>query len=283
MPLRDAKFLRAVVYRLIPVGEGRTAFDGLPETSKVMETKSGYDKWAEIYDTEDNPLIALENRFLPGMLGLGSDGFGVAGMGPFGKDSNAPPQVREVRGGTVADLGCGTGRWTLRLAQAGARVTALDFSEGMLARARQKAAEAGLTPDFLQHDLTSALPLPGDAFDIVLSCLALEHVPALAATFAEMTRICRPDGRIIVTAMHPAMMFLGIEARFTDPQTGQVTYPISARHEISDYVQAGLGAGLRLTQLGEWAVDEALVAVSSRSARYLGWPLLLIMEFRKEA
>src|ERR1051325_2796348 len=81
---------------------------------EILPTQEGYDRWAEIYDGEDNPLIALETPEIQRLLG-------------------------DVSGKRIADVGCGTGRHAVGLARSGASVTALDFSEGMLSRAREKA------------------------------------------------------------------------------------------------------------------------------------------------
>jgi malonyl-CoA O-methyltransferase len=216
----------------------------------VLPTRDGYDRWAEIYDDEDNPLVLLEAR-------------------------HAGPLLGEVRGRRVIDLGCGTGRHALALAAAGARVTAVDFSAGMLARARAKPGAAAVS--FLVHDLGRPLPFADASFDLALSCLVLEHVGDLGGLLREVARVCRPGGQAVLTAMHPAMMLRGITARFTDPRTGRETRPHSHRHSIADYVLAATRAGLRFEALGEHPVDEELVACSPRARRYLGWPLLLTM------
>jgi malonyl-CoA O-methyltransferase len=221
-----------------------------PEGPEILPTRDGYDRWAEIYDDEDNPLIRLEERFLPGVLG-------------------------PVSGLDLVDLGCGTGRHALAAAAAGARVTAMDFSEAMLARARAKPGAEALR--LVVHDLAGGLPFDDAAFDVVLCCLVLEHIVDLDAFFREVRRIGRPGGRAVLTAMHPAMMLRGITARFHDPATGRDVRPRSYDNQISDYVMAAMRAGLRLEHLAEHAVDDELVAVSPRSQRYLGWPLLLVM------
>jgi ubiquinone/menaquinone biosynthesis C-methylase UbiE len=79
----------------------------------IVPTREGYDLWSQTYDDEDNPLIALEEAAFERLLG-------------------------EVRGLTIADIGCGTGRHALAMAQSGAHVVAPDFSLGMLAKARAK-------------------------------------------------------------------------------------------------------------------------------------------------
>ncbi|MCC7293628.1 MAG: methyltransferase domain-containing protein [Phycisphaerales bacterium] len=221
-----------------------------------LSAREGYDRWAEVYDDENNPLIALEERHLPAVLG-------------------------ELRGLTVIDLGCGTGRQSARLARAGASVTAVDFSEGMLARARGRADAAGIR--FLLHDVHSPVPAPNGAFDRVVSCLVLEHVDPLLPFFAECRRLCRRGGSVVFSAMHPAMLLRGISARFTDPATGAEVRPRSLPHQLSDFVMAAMGAGLTLDHISEHAVDEELAQRCPRAVKYLGWPMLLLMRFTPAA
>lgn len=229
------------------------AGSGPPEPIDVLPTQQGYDQWAELYDHEDNPLIALEERFMPPLLG-------------------------DVRGLDVLDVGCGTGRKTLALAAAGARVTGLDFSEQMLARARGKSGAAGVT--FISHDLHQPFPVPSAAFDRIVCCLVLEHIQDLSGLFAEFRRACRRDGAVVISTMHPAMMLRGISARFRHPQTGRDTRPQSLPHTISDFVMAAVLAGLRADYLSEHAVDAALMARSPRAEKYKDWPMLFLMRLR---
>lgn len=181
----------------------------------------------------------------------------------------------------MADVGCGTGRHAIRLAAAGARVTALDFSPRMLEAARAKPGAAAVR--FLLHDVTTRLPLPDGAVDRVLCCLVAEHVADLTAFFRELGRACAeaPRGTIVLSAMHPAMMLRGVQARFHDPHTGARTQPASLPHQVSDYVTAARAAGLTIEHLGEHAVDESLAAGWPRAERYLGWPMLLLMKLAR--
>lgn len=224
-----------------------------PIPGHVLPTDAGYDLWAAIYDDEDNPLIRLEQRHLDPLLG-------------------------DVAGLDVLELGCGTGRRTLPLAAAGARVTALDFSAGMVGRAAAKPGWESIR--FIRHDLERPLPLPDAAFDRVFSFLVLDHIAGLDGFFAEAARVCRLAGRIVCSVMHPAMMLVGVQARFTDPATGGYVRPASSPNRLSDYVMAASRAGLRFEHLSERAVDEPLAAASPRAAKYLGWPLLVLMELR---
>ena len=225
-------------------------------TVQVVPVREGYDRWAETYDTDGNPLIPLEERHIG-------------------------PLVGKVDGLLVADIGCGTGRHAVQLAAAGARVVALDFSRRMLEIARAKAGAERV--QFRLHDVTTRLPLDDGAADRVLCCLVLEHVADLAAVLRELARICAPAprGLIVVSVMHPAMMLRGVQARFHDTRTRARVQPASFPYQVSDYVTAARSADLVVDHLGEHAVDRDLAAAYPRGARYVGWPMLLLMTLRR--
>jgi ubiquinone/menaquinone biosynthesis C-methylase UbiE len=103
--------------------------------------------------------------------------------------------------GSVLDLGCGTGALARRLAAAGYEVTGVDPSEGMLAVMRERSPEIRA----VQASGTQ-LPFEPDSFDIVLSVATFHHIAepdAVRATLAEMTRVSRPRGRILIWDHNP--------------------------------------------------------------------------------
>ena len=215
--------------------------------------REGYDRWAVVYDHDANPLPALEEPHVRDALG-------------------------DVRGRDVLDLGCGTGRHTAWLAEAGARVTAVDFSAGMLEEARRKVPSGSVR--FIAHDLHQPLPLGDATFDAVVSGLVLEHLRDLPAFFAEARRVLRPAGRAVVSAMHPAMFLRSSQARFTDPDSGERVQPGSLPHRLGDFVMAALGAGFALHGIGEYAPDAGFARRYPRAERYVGWPMLAVLDLR---
>lgn len=221
----------------------------------LLSTKDGYDLWAETYDDDNNPLVALEEPWVGRLLG-------------------------DVRGLAVADIGCGTGRHTVRLAAAGASVHALDFSEGMLARARAKAGDLNIV--FHAHDLAKPLPFPDETFDRILCGLVLDHIADLGGLFREMGRVCRPSGFVVISVMHPAMMLRGVQARFKDPASGREIRPASEPNQLSDYIMAAARAGFAFDHVSEHAVDEELANRLERARKYLGWPMLFLMRLVPE-
>jgi malonyl-CoA O-methyltransferase len=219
-------------------------------TAESLAIRAGYDRWALVYDHDANPLPALEEPVVREAVG-------------------------DVRGVTALDLGCGTGRHALWLAAAGAIVTAIDFSDNMLAEARRKPGAAAV--EFLSHDLHERLPFPAGRFDLVVSGLVLEHLRDLGGFFGEARRVLRTEGRAVVSAMHPAMFLRGSQARFTDPASGEVVQPGSFPHRMGDFVMAALRAGFRLDDVGEHAPDAAFAAAYPRAAKYVGWPMLVVL------
>lgn len=103
------------------------------------------------------------------------------------------------RGGRVLEVGVGTGL-SLRHYGPGVEVTGIDFSEDMLAKARQKVAEDGLerVRELRQMDART-LDFPEDHFDVVVAMHILSVVPEPERVMAEMARVCRPGGVIVVT------------------------------------------------------------------------------------
>lgn len=220
---------------------------------QVAFVRAGYNRWASVYDHDANPLIALEEPHMRQAVG-------------------------DIRDLAVLDLGCGTGRHTAWLAAAGARVTAVDFSPGMLAEARRKTAGADI--HFLTHDLHEPLPFPSGTFDLVVNGLVLEHLRDLPGFFAEAHRVLRSGGRAVVSAMHPAMFLRDTQAQFTDPESGEVVRPGSLPHQLGDFVMAAVRAGFTLENIGEYAPDALFVARYPRAAKALGWPLLVVLQMQ---
>lgn len=216
----------------------------------ISSVRAGYDRWAAVYDHDANPLLALEGVTVQEALG-------------------------EVRGLTALDLGCGTGRHALWLAGAGAAVTAVDFSEGMLGEARRKSGAEAVR--FVAHDLHEPLPFPSGSFDVVVSGLVLEHIRELEPFFAETRRVLLASGRAVFSAMHPAMFLRGAQARFTDPASGELVQPGSISHSIGAFVMSAVTAGFRPLAIVERAPDDAFAAAYPRAARYVGWPMLVVL------
>jgi ubiquinone/menaquinone biosynthesis C-methylase UbiE len=109
-------------------------------------------------------------------------------------------QLGLTAGSRVLDVGCGTGEDTRRLAAIvgpeGAAV-GLDASEAMIAAARQRTEGTGLPATFQLAD-AAVLDFPDGSFDAVRAERVPIHVPDPARVLAEMVRVTRPGGRVVV-------------------------------------------------------------------------------------
>jgi SAM-dependent methyltransferase len=109
--------------------------------------------------------------------------------------------------GTALDVGCGTGALAAALAAAGYEVTGVDPSEGMLDVMRERAPDV----QAVQGSGTS-LPFADDSFDVVLSVAVMHHIAAaedVRATLAEMVRVVKPSGRVLVWDHNPRNPYWG--------------------------------------------------------------------------
>jgi malonyl-CoA O-methyltransferase len=215
----------------------------------LSSVRAGYDRWAAVYDHDGNALVALEEPVVRAL-------------------------IDDASGLNVLDLGCGTGRHALWLASIGASVTAVDFSKEMLAEARRKSGAEAVR--FVVHDLHTPLPF-GAEFDLVVSGLVLEHLHDLNGFFAEARRVLKSDGRAVISGMHPAMCLRGAQARFTDPTTGEKVQPGSLPHSVGAFVMAAVRAGFQLLDVIEHAPDEEFATRWPRAAKYIGWPMLVVL------
>ncbi len=134
----------------------------------------------------------------------------------------------------------------------------------------------------LACDLRRPLPFAGGAFDLVVSGLVLEHVSDLDGFFGEARRVLRSGGRAVISAMHPAMFLRGAQARFTDPESGEIVRPGSVPHQVEDFVAAARRAGFGVDSVAESAADAAFAGRYPRAERYVGWPMLVVMRLRTE-
>src|SRR4029077_20078796 len=110
-------------------------------------------------------------------------------------------------GEQVLDVGCGTGSLAIALkASVGPTgpVHGIDASPEMIEVARRAASKAGVDVNF-QVGLAEAIPFPNGTFDLVVSQLAIHHLPddLKPSAFAEMRRVLKPDGRCLIVDFEP--------------------------------------------------------------------------------
>ena len=118
-------------------------------------------------------------------------------------DQDILARIRDAAGLTpasrVLDLACGPGIVTAALAPYAGAVTALDLTPAMVARARQRSLDDGLDNVHCALGLAEGLPFADDSFDVIVNRSALHHFPHPEAALAEMARVLRPAGRLVIS------------------------------------------------------------------------------------
>ena len=238
-------------------------FDEFPQSLEFPVTEydveAGYTRWAPNYDGP-NPAIEREEPIVSKL-------------------------VEDLPRGDALDAACGTGRHAAMLAALGYKVVGVDTTEAMLALARPKAPSV----DFRRGRL-EALPLEDASVDLVTCALALTHVERLEPVIGEFARVLRAGGRVILADMHPVIAMTSGVAAFPDENGKRgVPFVLNRPHQISEYVQAFLGAELTIEACIEPVVDDDLVSRFPTFAAYpdatreanLGLPYLLIWRLKR--
>jgi SAM-dependent methyltransferase len=147
-------------------------------TAGPVTGANDYDSFAEAYTAETEANLINGYYLRPAMLDLAGD----------------------VAGRRILDAGCGSGPLSAALRDRGAVITGLDSSAGMLELARRR---LGPDADLRLADLGQPLPFGDGAFDDVVAALVLHYLEDWTAPLAELRRVLRPGGRLIVAVDHP--------------------------------------------------------------------------------
>lgn len=105
-------------------------------------------------------------------------------------------------GSRMLDVGCGAGQIAIPAARAGVHVTAVDIATNWVEHARARAAAEGLTAQIEEGD-AEQLPYPDASFDVVVSLIGAMFAPRPDRVAAELLRVCRPGGRLIMVNWTP--------------------------------------------------------------------------------
>lgn len=187
-----------------------------------------------------------------------------------------PAFYGSLAGLRVLEVGCGTGRHTVRIAAVAETVTGVDPSPGMLAEARRKLPSSVTLQegDFLE------LHFQDDAFDVVLEALVLEHVGDLNAFFKKAAGALKSGGFLYLSELHPERLAKGTKAHFKDPLSGEEIFMASHAHGAEAIVRAA--EDFQLVETKECRGDEALAALKPGWEKYLKVPMIQMWKFRRK-
>jgi SAM-dependent methyltransferase len=205
------------------------------EPQTVEQQPDHYDAFAEAYARENEN--GLFNRWYarPAVLDL----------------------LGDVAERLILDAGCGSGPLLADLAERGARVAGFDASPAMIGLARQRlGGEANLKV----ADLTQSLPYDSGAFDDALAVLVLHYLEDWSRPLAELRRVLKPGGRLIVVVNHPVIppvMYPEVNYFATVPNAEQYDFDgVSATltiwyRSLSAMSESFTAAGFRISAISE--------------------------------
>lgn len=188
-----------------------------------MDTRQAYNTWASQYDTNDNKTRDLEGQALRTSLA-------------------------DIAFNKCLEIGCGTGKNTEWLIQKAKQVTAIDLSDEMLAKAKEKIFSNRV--DFKQADITKAWTFRNELYDLVSFSLVLEHIEKLDHVFEEVAKSLNAGGYVYIGELHPYKQYSGTKARF-DTENGRHVVECF-NHHISEFVQTAKKHGLALVDINEF-------------------------------
>lgn len=191
-----------------------------------MNTREAYNTWSQQYDTNNNKTRDLEAHALQTIL-----------------------SALEVE--HCLEIGCGTGKNTVWLMTKAKQITAVDLSEEMLAKAKEKISSPAV--QFIQADITGNWPFAQKQYGLITFSLVLEHIQDLDHIFAEVAKSLIKGGYVYIGELHPFKQYTGTKARFETAEGLQVVECYN--HNISAFTQAAKKHGLAIADINEYFDD----------------------------
>jgi ubiquinone/menaquinone biosynthesis C-methylase UbiE len=192
-----------------------------------MSVQQAYNSWAEQYDTNLNKTRDLEAKTLRATLA-------------------------NIAFENCLEIGCGTGKNTAWFIEKANQVTAVDLSEEMLAKAKEKINSGKV--QFVQADITKDWKFTNGLYDLISFSLVLEHIEDLDAIFKKVSAALQPGGHVYIGELHPFKQYTGSKARFDTEEGTQVVQCFN--HHVSDFIQSAKKYGLQPADINEYFDDD---------------------------
>jgi ubiquinone/menaquinone biosynthesis C-methylase UbiE len=192
-----------------------------------MSTENLYNRWSSTYDSVENKTRDLEK---------------IAGQ----------QMLAFIDGQHILELGCGTGKNTEWLAKKTKHLLAVDLSEEMMAKAREKIATENV--QFIQADITRPWSFVTTRPDLITCSLVLEHIEKLDFVFEQASTALSSKGWLYICELHPYKQYRGSKARFETEEGTKVLDCFV--HHVSDYFELAVKNNFTCVSLKEWFDEE---------------------------
>jgi ubiquinone/menaquinone biosynthesis C-methylase UbiE len=192
-----------------------------------MNVQEAYNNWAGQYDSNENKTRDLEAFSL--------------------RETLSPLDFQYC-----LEIGCGTGKNTAWLLEKAAKVKAVDLSNEMLSKARNKIQSAKV--EFIQADITEDWRFAdGKQFDLATFSLVLEHIENLDSIFQKLKVVIQEGGYVYIGELHPFKQYSGSKARFETEAGVQIV--TCYNHHISDFTTCAHENGFKILAVKEYFDD----------------------------
>ncbi len=208
----------------------------------MMNTQQAYNIWSQQYDTNINKTRDLEAKALQETL-------------------------QNINFETCLEIGCGTGKNTAWLISKAKKITAVDLSEEMLAKAKEKIKNDGV--QFIQANITGSWTFADTKYNLITFSLVLEHIQNLDHIFNEVSKCLVQGGHVYIGELHPFKQYAGSKARFETTSGTQVVECFT--HHLSEFIQTAKKYNLVIENVNEY-FDEGDTATI---------PRILVLVFKK--
>lgn len=192
-----------------------------------MNVKNAYDSWSAQYDTNQNKTRDLEAAALKLTL-------------------------LDISFENCLEIGCGTGKNTTWLMTRAKHITAVDFSQEMLAKAKLKITTEHV--DFKQADILQDWGFADRRYDLVTFSLILEHIENLDEIFKKAIKIMDAGAYIYIGELHSFKQYSGAKARFETSEGQEIVTCFT--HHISEFTQLAKKYGFAIADLNEYFDDD---------------------------
>ena len=209
---------------------------------KTMNTRQAYNIWSQQYDFNENKTRDLEAQALQETL-------------------------HDINFKSCLEIGCGTGKNTAWLITKAKQVTAVDLSEEMLAKAKEKINNDNV--EFIEADITANWTFGKEKYDFITFSLVLEHIQNLDHIFNEVGKYLVQGGHVYIGELHPFKQYAGSKARFETADGTQVVECFT--HHLSEFIQTAKKYNLILTTVNEYFDDGDTATI----------PRILVLVFTK--
>jgi malonyl-CoA O-methyltransferase len=188
-----------------------------------MNIKSAYNIWASNYDKNKNRTRDLDAEIVR-------------------------KEFSDQRFNSILEVGCGSGKNTVFYSSISNHLTAIDFSEGMISKAKEKVKSKNVR--FIISDITKKWKVEENNFDLITFNLILEHIKDLNFVLAETHRNLKSKGLVFINELHPFRQYDGKKAVYE--KNGETREIDAYIHNISDFINSANENGFRLLKFNEY-------------------------------